>query len=202
MSASAVQAQSSKNLPTQKAAPTKPISWLDFQKKYLSREDGFKYEWLNGQVEKTIRGMDKTQLYIQRNFLRFFRELLKNGKVEGEMIAEPDLFFLKNHRRPDMVWLTDEQINRLATPEAYEVPEFVIEVISMNDQMNKVRDKMINYRDAGVQVVWHIFPNTQEVDVYSGKNLASVKVCTQGDICSAEPVLPEFKMPVKAIFEK
>lgn len=38
------------------------ISWPDFQKKYLSREDGYKYEWVNGAVEKTRHSMDKTQL--------------------------------------------------------------------------------------------------------------------------------------------
>lgn len=36
------------------------ISWEDFKRKYLSREDGYKYEWVNGAVEKTKRSMDKT----------------------------------------------------------------------------------------------------------------------------------------------
>lgn len=33
--------------------PPKLISWEAFEKKYLSREDRFKYEWVNGTVEKT-----------------------------------------------------------------------------------------------------------------------------------------------------
>lgn len=202
MSATAVQSKSSNYVPLPKVVEVKPISWEDFQKKYLTREDSYKYEWLNGLVEKTKRGMDKTQLYIQRNFLKFFRELLENGKVDGEILAEPDLFFLKNHRRPDMAWLTNGQINRLADPEVYEVPAFVIEVISGNDQMNKVKEKMVNYRDAGVQVVWLVFPKLKQVDVYSGKNLASAKVCSGDDICSAAPALPNFKIATLDIFTK
>lgn len=40
---------------TKPSATQKSISWADFQKKYLSREDNYKYEWLNGIVEKTNR---------------------------------------------------------------------------------------------------------------------------------------------------
>jgi len=31
------------------------ISWEDFKSKYLTREDNYKYEWLNGKVERTLR---------------------------------------------------------------------------------------------------------------------------------------------------
>ena len=202
MSATAIQVNPSSFLPKPTIKVAKPISWEEFQRKYLSREDDYKYEWVDGQVIKTKRGIDKTQLYIQRNFLRFFRQLFVDGKVEGEIIAEPDLFFLKNHRRPDMAWLTDKQIDDLEDPKAYEVPTFIIEVISNNDQMNTVREKMINYRDAGVQVVWHIFPKMQQVDVYAGKNLSQIVTCSGDDICSAAPALPNFKMSVKDIFKK
>ncbi len=202
MSATAVQANPSSFPPKPIFKAAKPISWEAFQRKYLSREDEFKYEWVNGQVVKTKRGMDKTQFYIQFNLIQCFRSLYNEGKVIGELIAEPDLFFLSNHRRPDITWLTKEQIYRLADPEAYEVPAFIVEVISNNDKMNTVREKMINYRDAGVQVVWHIFPKMQQVDVYSGKNLSQSQLCSGDDVCSAEPTLPNFKITVNEIFRK
>ncbi len=202
MSTTAVQVNPSSYLPKPTIKVAKPISWEEFQKKYLSREDSFKYEWVNGQVIKTKRGMDKTQVYIQFNFLGFFRQLFNEGKVVGELIAEPDLFFLQNHRRPDIVWLTKEQAYNLAEPTSYEVPALVIEVISGNDQMNNVKEKMVNYRDAGVQVVWQVFPKLRQVDVYSGVNLSQMTVCFGDDICDASPVLPHFKMPISAIFKK
>ena len=180
--------------------PSKPISWKDFQRKYLRREDGFKYEWVGGTIEKTIRSMDKTQLYLLYNLQVFFRQLLKEGKAHGDLISEPDLFFLENHRRPDICWLTDEQIYKLADPEVYEVPAFIIEVISSNDQINTIKKKMVNYRDAGVKAVWHIFPKYRQVDVYSGKNLEDMTVCSGEKICSAAPALPAFKLPANAIF--
>ena len=145
--------------------------------------------------------MDKTQLYILRNLFAWFRNLLVAGKVEGELIPEADLFFENHHRRPDICWLTDEQIDRLAEDE-YEVPAFVIEVISNKDMMNKVVQKMQDYRAAKVKVVWHILPNHQEVHVYTGDKLDKMTVCTGTTLCSAAPALPDFAIPADDIFKK
>ncbi len=180
----------------------KPIGWTEFQRRYLSKEDGFKYEWVDGKVLKTIRSMDKTQLYILLNLQHFFRKLLGTGQVHGELIAEPDLFFLTNHRRPDIAWLTTQQIYTLAEPDAYEVPAFVIEVVSSNDQTNNIKAKMLNYRDAGVQVVWQIFPKYKQIDVYSGPNLEQMTVCSGEKICSAAPALPHFQIAAQGVFHR
>lgn len=179
---------------------SKPISWDRFQKKYLTREDGYKYEWVEGKVEKTKRAMDKSQLYILRNLQQIFRQLLNEGKIEGELISEPDLFFLKNHRRPDICWLTDEQIDALAEPEGYEVPAFIIEVISTNDQANRVQLKMKNYRESGVKVVWKIFPIYKQVEVWYGDRLEKSILYEGNEICTAAPVLPAMKISVNDIF--
>ena len=181
--------------------PARKISWPEFQRKYLSREDGYKYEWLNGTIEKSKRGMDKTQLYILRTIQKHFRAKLQEGLVFGELVSEPDLFFLDNHRRPDIAWLTDEQIDRL-TYDSKDVPAFVIEVISTNDQINRVEQKMDDYRAAGVQVVWHVFPLLGKVHVYGGEKLSSMKVVAGEQIGSAEPVLAGFEMKVEELLRK
>lgn len=187
----------------------KQISWKNFQQKYLTREDGYTYEWLNGKVEKTKRTMNYTQFFILRNLQRFFRKLFIEEKVDGELITEGDIFFgkkEKNHRKPDVAWLSDEQIDKMAFGEN-QVPEFVIEIISTTDGINRFNRKMIDYREANVKVVWKIHPETKEIHVYSGKQLKKIKVCIGKDICSASPVLPDFvlstndilKMPEKPV---
>lgn len=195
MSATAIQKQ------TTTMAKAEYISWEDFQKEYLVREDGYTYEWLDGKVEKTPNSMDKKQLYILLNLMNYFYSLKFSKKLDGSLISEADLHFLKNHRRPDICWLTDEQIGLLAE-DANEVPALIMEVISTNDMMNRVAAKMQDYRAAGVQVVWHIFPEHQQVHVYSGKNLDKMLVCSDDAICSAAPVLPAFQIKVNTIFEK
>lgn len=181
-------------------AQSKRISWPDFQKRYLSREDGNKYEWLNGEVVK-FKSMDYTQFFIIRNLRNLFEELRALGSVSGILMPEGDIFFGPNHRRPDVAYLTDEQVDRTAYGEN-QVPQFVIEVVSSRDQMNAVTDKMGNYRNAGVQVVWLILPNHRQVQVFSGERLNRMMVCTDEDLCSAAPVLPTFEMTANDVFRK
>ncbi|MCC6725036.1 MAG: Uma2 family endonuclease, partial [Saprospiraceae bacterium] len=38
-----------------KGTEPKRISWEQFEKQYLTREDRYKYEWVKGQIEKTER---------------------------------------------------------------------------------------------------------------------------------------------------
>jgi Uma2 family endonuclease len=208
MHASAVQEFAASPEIQQTPAPVKQtrhrtVSWTVFDKRYRSREDGFKYEWVNGQVEKTLYAMNPMQLYIQRNLTVLFRELLNAGSVTGELLAETDLFFFSGvHRRPDFAWLTHAQINHLATEGVIEIPAFVIEVISTHDAASRLVEKMRHYGTAGVQVVWQIYPELQEVHVYSGPNLENMLVCTGEKICSAAPALPAFVCPTRAIFKK
>lgn len=177
------------------------ISWEAFKKKYLSREDGYKYEWLNGIVEKTKRTMDYTQFYIAQNLRDLFENLRFAKIINGILISEGDVFFLEKHRRPDIAYFTPKQVDAAADG-VNPMPEFVIEVISNTDAINRVNRKMQNYRAAEVKVVWHIFPQTQEVHVYCGDNLDTVYIKRGDAICSAEPVLPDFKISVNDIFKR
>jgi len=176
----------------------KKISWEAFEKKYLLREDSYRYEWLDGTIEKTKK-MNKQQLFILANLMRHFRLLKQKKKVRGELIPEADLFFDKHHRRPDVCWLTNVQLNQLVG-EDNPVPSFVIEIISSNDVINKVEHKMNDYRAAGVQTVWHIFPKYKYVHVYTGEKLENMLVHTEDMICSAALDNKIFQMKNSAIF--
>jgi Uma2 family endonuclease len=178
---------------------SKNISWEEFQKRYLEREDKYKYEWVNGAVEKTLRTMNQYQQFICDNLIDFFTDLRLVGQVSGRLSPEVDTFFLsKVHRRPDLAYFSDAQRQLMAIGQN-QVPQFVIEIISNTDQMNKMIAKMQDYREADVPVIWHIYQNFNEIHVYNGKNMT---VCVGNDLCSAEPVLPNFKMSVNDILKK
>ena len=183
-------------MPAPRKKPKK-ISWKAFQKEYLTREDGYKYEWLNGIVEKTKRTMDYSQAYILINIRNFFDKYKKKHNVSGHLISEIDTFFAAHHRRPDIAYFTDAQIRKAKEGEA-PVPQFIIEVISKNDMINTVNKKMEDYRKAGVPVVWHVLPKFKKVHVYHGTEM---KIFGEGEKVSAAPVLPDFEMEVSAIFK-
>ena len=141
--------------------------------------------------------MDKTQIFILNNLLELLDHLKLSNKISGRLLAEVDTFFDGKHRRPDIAFFTLDQI-RAAKENKNIIPQFLIEVISNNDQINKVDEKMDNYRAAKVKVVWHIFPKSKKVHVYNGKKMV---ICEEDDICSAETVIPGFKIPAKDIFK-
>ncbi len=178
----------------------RPISWETFQKVYLEREDGFKYEWVYGYVEKTPRTIDKKQFFVIENLLVLLDTLRYEKKADGRLIPEGDNFFSGAHRRPDIAYYTHEQIRLAQNDKANKVvPQFVIEVISTHDQMNKAVEKMKNYRAAEVPIIWQIFPNQNEIHVYRGKQMT---VCVGDDVCSAEPVIEGFKLSVNDVLKK
>ena len=179
------------------AKKPKKISWETFQKEYLTREDNYKYEWLDGMVEKTKRTMDYSQVYILINIRKFFKKYKEKYDIGGHLVSEVDTFFKMHHRRPDIAYLTEEQISKgkQGTPP---VPQFVIEVISKNDKIRKVNKKMEDYRNANVQVVWQIFPDLKQVHVNIGKE---TKIYKGEETVSAAPALPDFEMKVANIFK-
>ncbi len=180
-------------------APADYVSWEDFEENYLTREDLFKYEWSDGRVIKTPRTMGQYQYFIVINLMKRFNQLMAEGKVSGHLLSEIDTKFLpKHHRRPDMAWFTDEQAARMAYRQN-QVPRFVIEIISDNDKADDLLDKLEDYENAQVEVIWLISPALKQVRVINGSSQAA---CIGEAICSAAPVLPNFKISANDLFKK
>jgi Uma2 family endonuclease len=157
-------------------------------------EDGYKYEWNDGELIRFI-GMNRKQVFIYDYLLDRFID--KGYKQTATLVSEYDVQLSGiQMRRPDIAYLTKEQIAK--TKNGVDViPEFVIEILSENDNINKVEEKVTEYFKAGVKVIWHIFPDFKMVYVYTSRR--DVKVCLEDDICSASPVLPDFEIVVSEL---
>lgn len=111
----------------------------------------------------------------------------------GELICKQDVMLTGiQMRRPDMAYFSDEQIRDEANEEP--IPAFCIDVISPTDEGEKIEAKRIEYFKAGVQVLWHIYPENGEVHIYTSRK--TVQICSDDDICSAQPVLNDFLISV------
>lgn len=168
-----------------------------FWEKYSDREDGYKYEFSKGIVEKTLRRMKIKELYISQNIKRAFSQT-EAYRIGGELFEEVDIETLPEQgRRPDIAFLTKPQIKAGSN---VALPSFVIEVISDTDGINRVNDKLVEYFEVGVAVVWHILPKQQMVYVYTSP--VDVVICQGESVCSAAPAVPEFQMTAQSIFAK
>ncbi|MFN8343618.1 MAG: Uma2 family endonuclease [Spirosomataceae bacterium] len=158
-------------------------------------EDGFKYEWNDGELIKFV-GMNKTQFHIFGVLNRFF--ISKGYWKTGTFITEQDVQLTGiQMRRPDIAYFSIEQESKMRQGDD-EIPEFVIEIISGSDNANKVEEKTAEYFKAGVKVLWLIYPENKTIHVYTSRK--QVQICTDDDICSAKPILSGFELSVNAIF--
>ncbi len=77
-------------------------------------------------------------------------------------------------------------------------PDLVAEVVSPNDRMTEIQDKVTDYLAAGVRLVWVVDPKIETVTVY--QSLKQVKVLVAEDVLEGEGVLPGFKLALKKLF--
>ena len=176
------------------------VSMETYYAKYRNREDGFKYEWLDGKIEKTVKSLNDAQSHIAHNLTALFFRLLFAGKIEGSFQTEKDTFVEgRRIRIPDMCYLNPQQAYE-AAHDGHPVADFMIEVVSTHDKIEDYEDKLHDYFVAGVKVVWWIFPKQEKVYVFTDDKRAII--CSGEMVCSANPVLPDFQLTASALFKK
>ena len=80
------------------------------------------------------------------------------------------------------------------------VPAFAVEIISPSDKADKIETKVIEYLNAGVQVIWHVFPALRMVRVFTSvKNSISH---FETDTFDAAPAVPDLTMTVNELFAR
>ena len=174
----------------------RPLTLEEFRRKYADREDGYKYEFKKGEVIKTPNAMNIKQFHIVKNITRRFSQTRAYAKGD-ELGSEVEQITLPERmRRPDLCYIPSEKLKKLDES----ISEFVIEIISPSDKLEDVEDKLHEYFEAGVKVVWQIRPRTQSIHVYTSPT--TVTICTGDRVCSAAPVLPDFEMKAGEVFGK
>ena len=106
-----------------------------------------------------------------------------------DTVLMPDLAFIRADRIPATgVW---EGIVPI-------VPDLVVEIASPNDTGEAVRRKAARYLDAGVGVVWIVWPRRRAVTVLRAGE--PDLLLSANDVLDGGDVLPGFRLPVAAIF--
>jgi Uma2 family endonuclease len=103
-------------------------------------------------------------------------------------------------RRPDVSLIRKERLPEGPTSEGYMYipPDLAVEVISPNDLAYEVDQKVVEYLDAGVPLVWVINPEARTVRVH--RQIRSMGWLREDDELSGEDVLPAFRCRVSKLF--
>jgi Uma2 family endonuclease len=104
-------------------------------------------------------------------------------------VRRADLSFIRRSR------LTVAQLDQGFLPIA---PDLAVEVVSPNDLAYKVAEKIQEYLDAGVPLIWVVYPPTRSVYVHRGDSPIEV-VRAEQDL-DGEGILPGFRCRVGDLF--
>lgn len=104
-------------------------------------------------------------------------------------------------RSPDASWIVQERWDAL-TPEQKQrfapiCPDFVAELLSVSDQLEKIQTKMQEYMMNGARLGWLIDPGRKQVEIY--RHEKKVEVLENPKIISGESVLPGFILNLSSI---
>lgn len=161
------------------------------------------YEVVDGQiVENPPMGARESEL------ASFLLELMgpparlnRLGRVVTEMLFMIDhVRILK--RRPDVAFVSNNRWplkRRVPARESWHVvPDLAIEVVSKTNSANTIARKIDEYFDAGVVLMWVIYPALSKIYVYDSPT--HVRILQIGDELDGGAVLPGFSVPLSALF--
>src|SRR5947199_2820534 len=157
-------------------------------------------ELVNGRVVPTMptgdeHGDVEAELLMR---LRVYGKETGRGRAVGGEVGiyirrDPDTV-----RAADVVFISKERDLRLRAKGYFEIaPEIVVEVLSVDDRMSRVREKLLDYFSAGVRVVWVVDPTLRRVLVH--RSLTEVTVLDDRQILTEEELLPGFSVPVSEL---
>lgn len=121
----------------------------------------------------------------------------------GKTYAAETGFLIARHpdtvRAPDFAFI---QTSRLPTggpaPRWVPViPDLVGEIVSSSDRLTEVRDKIQMWLEAGVRLVWVVYPALRVVEVWRPGQ--AERALRAEDMLDGEDVVPGFSVPVKEL---
>ncbi len=168
----------------------------------LHMDDAASYELVDGQlVERNVSTM--SALVEGLVFAKIYGhvESMKLGLVwPGTLGIQCYPTHPKKVRRPDVSFVKAERLTAklLETGHFPLPPDLAVEVISPGDLAHEVAEKIEEYLQAGVPMVWVVEPVLRIVDVYRKSGVNSR--LREADELLGEDVLPGFKCRVSELF--
>jgi len=124
----------------------------------------------------------------------------------GRVLAEA-LFHLpasvNRDRRPDVAFVSYERWAKAKpislTDNAWDVvPNLAAEVVSPTDSAEEIETKIAEYFQAGVELVWLVYPKQRKIHVYESPE--KIQVLGINDQLDGGNIVPGFRLPLAVLF--
>jgi Uma2 family endonuclease len=163
------------------------------------KRDGKIYELIDGELKEKHVGCEA--LFIATRIAeRLNSELYPR---HGAAAVEVMIYCFDRPNRGRIRDVTYIQLDRLPNRQLPQgdlhlAPDLAVEVLSPNNGGVEMDDKLSEYLEAGVPLVWIINPDRRTIRVY--RSDGTTRLFRSTDVIENEPVLPGFRLLVGEIF--
>jgi len=168
----------------------------------LTIPDGKHYELIDGELkERNVSGLSSHVAANLNADLNLHCRKNKLGRTFGADCGYQCFPWKpKNIRRPDVSFIRADRITLEDLAEGYIkiAPDLAVEVISPNDTVAELEEKLEEYLRAGVRLIWIVYPETRTVHIRRADG--SMSRLRETDELSGEDVVPEFRCPLGSLF--
>jgi len=164
---------------------------------------GERYELIQGEL-KTMTPAGSRHGKISARVGRLLDQFVSEKKL-GEVFGAETGFILRRNpdtvRAPDAAFVSANRIPAEGIPSGYwpGAPDLAVEVVSPDDKAVEIKTKVREYFQAGARLVWIIYPETREVDVFRSAH-ESLNLSAQDNL-EGDEVIPGFLCSVAKLFE-
>lgn len=165
-------------------------------------ESGKTYELVDGNlVERKVGVLSSRvggKLYRRVELFSSENDLGEAWPADNGLQCFPN--FPNKLRKPDLSFVRRERV----TPELFHqgylriVPDLVAEVISPHDTAEELDEKITEYQELRVPLIWIVNPEARTVRVYRANGTSSL--LHETDELQGEDILPGFRCPVRDLF--
>jgi Uma2 family endonuclease len=168
----------------------------------LEMPDGELYELVDGQLVE--RSMGTESQWVSGKLFRLLADYVESRQLgwgfpdgvgyqcfpgDPGRVRKPDGSFIRMGRLPN---------EELPRGHCRIAPDLAIEVVSPNDLYSEVNQKVHEYLEAGVALVWVLDPDSRSVMVHRLNGDPSS--LNESSELSGEKVIPDFSCPVRELF--
>lgn len=159
-------------------------------------DDGNRYEVVDGELVVSP-GAGLLHERIVANLVVVLGNFARERRL-GVVLASNLLYRLPsgNRRGPDVSFIAAEKAAAISADTVFpEVPpDLAVEVLSPSDRERRVLDKVGDYLQSGVRLVWVIDPKARKAVIH--RSLNTVREIDEAGTLDGEDVLPGFRCPL------
>lgn len=106
----------------------------------------------------------------------------------------------KGMRGLDAAFVSNEKLAQFGVPEGFfpAAPDLAVEVISPNNSVDEIQEKIEEYLSAGTRLIWIVYPKQKMIQAYRSSNV--INILRETDVLDGEDVLPGFRLPLVELF--